>query len=133
MPAAPSRAGTSGARDEQQYGFEADGNIVVVREYVSPGSFREELRVPRGESVMGYRWSETGAALVVNIARYAAGRMRTYPPAAISTTPARATTTPIRCTPCTRSPSSSAASMTVVTGYSELATATLDSSPIVDA
>ena len=67
-------------------------------------------------------------------ARKAAGEaLRAYPPAAISTTPPSATTTPIRCTPCTRSPSSSAASITVVTGYSELATATLDSSPIVDA
>ena len=32
-------------RDEQQYGFDGDGNIVVAHEYVSPGSFREELRV----------------------------------------------------------------------------------------
>jgi hypothetical protein len=65
-------------RDEQQYGFDADGNIVVAREYVSPGSFREELRVSRGETVVGYRWSETGAVSEVNIARYAAGRMRSY-------------------------------------------------------
>lgn len=65
-------------RDEQQYGFDADGNIVVAREYVSPGSFREELRVSRGETVVGYRWSETGAAWEVNIARYSAGRMRSH-------------------------------------------------------
>ena len=58
---------------------------------------------------------------------------RAYVPAAISTTPHNAITTPTRCTPRTRSPSSSAASTTVVTGYSELATATLDSSPIVEA
>ena len=52
-------------------------------------------------------------------------------PAAIITTPHSAMTTPVRCTPRTRSPSSAAASSTVVTGYSELATATVDSSPIV--
>lgn len=63
-------------RDEQQYGFDADGSIIVVRQYVSPGSFREELRVPRGETVVGHQWSETGAVSEVNIARYAAGRMR---------------------------------------------------------
>lgn len=65
-------------RDEQQYGFDADGSIIVVRQYVSPGSFREELHVPRGETVVGYRWSETGAASEVNIARYAAGKMRSH-------------------------------------------------------
>ena len=54
-----------------------------------------------------------------------------YVPPAMSTTPNSATTTPTRCTPRTRSPSSAAASSTVVTGYSELATATVDSSPSV--
>lgn len=44
--------------EEQQYGYDVAGNIVVAREYVSPGSFREELRVPQGETVVGYRWSE---------------------------------------------------------------------------
>jgi len=65
-------------RDEQQYGYDADGNIVVVREYVSEGGFREELRVPQGDTVVGYRWSETGAPLEVNVARYADGRIGSY-------------------------------------------------------
>ena len=55
----------------------------------------------------------------------------TYVPPAISTTPSSATTTPARWIPRTRSPSSAAASSTVVTGYRELATATVDSSPSV--
>ena len=65
-------------RDEQQYGFDADGKIVVAREYVEPGCFREELRVPHGETVVGYRWSETGEPTEVNVARYAGGKIRSY-------------------------------------------------------
>jgi hypothetical protein len=65
-------------RDEQQYGYDADGNIVVVREYLSEGGFREELRVPQGDTVVGYRWSETGAPLEVNVARYADRRIGSY-------------------------------------------------------
>jgi len=62
-------------RDEQQYGFDASGEIVVAREYMGPGSFLEELRVRRGETVEGYRWSESGEPLEVNIARYADGKI----------------------------------------------------------
>jgi len=63
---------------EQQYGIDADGNIVIAREYVGPGSFREELRVRRGDTVVGYRWSEDGDPLEVNVARFADGRLRSY-------------------------------------------------------
>ncbi len=65
-------------RDEQQYGYDADGEIVVAREYLEPGCFREELRVPRGETVVGYRWSESGEPSEVNVARYADGKIRSY-------------------------------------------------------
>ncbi len=71
-------SGPAAARDEQQYGYDAEGNIIVAREYVGPGSFREEIRIPGGETVTGYRWSETGAPLEVNVARYAGGKIRSY-------------------------------------------------------
>ena len=64
--------------DEHQYGYDGDGEIVVAREFVSPADFREELRIQRGQTVVGYRWSETGAPLEVNIARFAGGRIRSY-------------------------------------------------------
>jgi len=59
--------------DEQQYGLDACGDIVVAREYVGPRSFREELRVRRGDTVVGFRWMETGEPAEVNLARFAAG------------------------------------------------------------
>jgi hypothetical protein len=62
--------------DEQQYGFDAGGDIVVTREYMIPGSFREELRVRRDDTVTGYRWSETGEPMEVNIARFDAGKIQ---------------------------------------------------------
>ena len=65
-------------RDEQQYGFDASGEIVVAREYGGPGSFREELRVRRSETVEGYRWSTSGDPFEVNIARYTDGKIRSY-------------------------------------------------------
>lgn len=65
-------------QDEQEYGYDADGSIVVAREYVGAQDFREELRVYRGETVVGYRWSESGEPSEVNIARYADGRIRSY-------------------------------------------------------
>lgn len=65
-------------QDEQQFGYDADGNIVVVREYVGPDSFREELRVRRAGTVEGYRWSETGELTEVNVARFAEGMIRSY-------------------------------------------------------
>lgn len=65
-------------QDEQHYGIDSDGNIVVAREYTAPGSFREELRVRRGDTVVGYRWSENGEPLEVNIARLADGKLRSY-------------------------------------------------------
>jgi hypothetical protein len=64
--------------NEQQYGYDGNGDIVVVREYESVGSFREELRVRRGDTVVGYRWSETGAPTEVNIARFRDGRISSY-------------------------------------------------------
>ncbi|CAN5218611.1 hypothetical protein BH20ACT16_BH20ACT16_04720 [soil metagenome] len=64
--------------DQQQYGVDADGNIVVAREYTGSESFREELRVARGDTVVGYRWSETGDPSEVNIARFSEGRIRSY-------------------------------------------------------
>lgn len=65
-------------QDEQQYGYDADGHIVVAREYVGPESFREELRVRRARTVEGYRWSETGELSEVNVARFADGLIRSY-------------------------------------------------------
>lgn len=50
----------------------------MAREYVGPGGFREELRMRRGETVVGYRWSETGEPLEVNVARFADGKIRSY-------------------------------------------------------
>jgi hypothetical protein len=64
--------------DEQHYGYDGEGNIVVAREYESAGSFREELRVPRGDTVVGYRWSEAGEPSEVNIARFCDGKIRSY-------------------------------------------------------
>ena len=69
-PAAPA--------DEQQYGYDADGNIVVAREYLGSDGAREELRVARGDTVVGYRWSETGEPSEVNIARFTGGKIRSY-------------------------------------------------------
>ncbi|MDP8909677.1 MAG: hypothetical protein M3N47_11315 [Chloroflexota bacterium] len=66
------------ARHEQQYGLDANGEITVAREYVGPGAFREELRVRRGDVVVGYRWMETGEPAEVNIAWYTDGRMQSY-------------------------------------------------------
>jgi hypothetical protein len=63
---------------EQLYGLDASGEIVVAREHVGPRAFREELRVHRGDTVVGYRWSRKGAPTQVNIARYADGRLRSY-------------------------------------------------------
>jgi hypothetical protein len=71
-------AAPASPRDEQQYGFDAGGEIVVAREYGGSGSFREELRVRRGETVEGYRWSQSGEPSEVNIARYADGKIRSY-------------------------------------------------------
>ncbi len=65
-------------QDEQQYGYDADGNIVVAREYVGAEGFREELRVHRGETVVGYRRSEAGEPFEINIARFSEGRIRSY-------------------------------------------------------
>lgn len=65
-------------QDEQQYGYDAGGNIVVAREYVGVEGFREELRVQRGETVVGYRRSETGEPFEVNIARFSEGKIRSY-------------------------------------------------------
>jgi hypothetical protein len=63
---------------EQLYGLDAFGEIVVAREHVGPRAFREELRVHRGDSVVGYRWSRKGTPTQVNIARYVDGRPRSY-------------------------------------------------------
>ena len=63
-------------QDEQQYGVDSDGDILVVREFVGPRSFREELRVRRGDTVVGYRWSEDDEPLEVNVARFASGAIR---------------------------------------------------------
>jgi len=65
-------------RTEQQYGLDANGEIVVAREYVGADEFREELRVRRGDTVVGYRWIETAEAAGVNIARFRDGRMQSY-------------------------------------------------------
>ncbi len=65
-------------QDEQQYGYDADGNIVVTREYVGTDGFREELRVHRGETILGYRRSETGEPFEVNIARLSEAKIRSY-------------------------------------------------------
>jgi len=64
--------------DEEQHGFDAAGDIVVTREYVGPGSFREELRVRCGDIVTGYRWAEGGEPLEINVARFAGGKIRSY-------------------------------------------------------
>ena len=64
--------------DEQQYGYDADGNIVVAREHVGSDGAREELRLARGETVVGYRWSETGEPSEVNVARFSGGKIRSY-------------------------------------------------------
>lgn len=64
--------------NEQQYGLDASGEIVVAREYAGPQAFREELRVHRGDTVVGYRWSKKGTPTQVNIARYADGQLRSY-------------------------------------------------------
>ena len=64
--------------NEQQHGFDAAGDIVVSREYVGPGSFREELRVRRGDIVIGYRWSEGDEPQEINVARFAEGKIRSY-------------------------------------------------------
>jgi hypothetical protein len=61
-------------------------------------------------------------------AQRAAGRR--HPPAIIAT-PARAATTPSRCTGRMRSPSTTRARNTVITGYSEPTTATMLSAPFV--
>ncbi|MDP2711310.1 MAG: hypothetical protein Q8O56_08825 [Solirubrobacteraceae bacterium] len=68
----------SSPQNEQRYGLDANGEIVVAREYVGPGEYREELRVRRGETVIGFRWMETGEPAEVNIARCVAGRMQSY-------------------------------------------------------
>ena len=64
--------------NEQQYGLNAYGEIVVAREHVGPQAFREELRINRGDTVLGYRWSKTGKPTQVNLARYADGRLSSY-------------------------------------------------------
>lgn len=63
---------------EHEYGFDAAGHIVVVREHMGTEGFREELRVPRSETVVGYRWSQAGEPLEVNIARFSGGKIRSY-------------------------------------------------------
>jgi hypothetical protein len=64
--------------NEQQYGLDANGEIVVAREHVGPDAFREELRIHRGDTVLGYRWSKTGKPTQVNIARYAGRQLQSY-------------------------------------------------------
>jgi len=64
--------------NEQQYGYDGEGHIVVAREYESTGSFSEELRVARGDTVVGYRWSAAGTPVEVNIARFRDGKIRSY-------------------------------------------------------
>lgn len=65
--------------NEQQYGLNTGGRIVVAREHVGPQAFREELRIHRGDSVLSYRWSKAGTPTQVTIARYADdGRLRSH-------------------------------------------------------
>ncbi|CAN5214527.1 hypothetical protein BH20ACT16_BH20ACT16_09060 [soil metagenome] len=65
--------------DEEQYGFDVAGDIVVARMYFGPERFHEELRIRRDETVVGYRWAaDAGEPDEVNVARFADGRVRSY-------------------------------------------------------
>src|SRR5918998_3516484 len=65
--------------DEEEYGFDAAGDIVVARMYLAPERFHEELRIRRDETVVGYRWAaDADEPDEVSIARFAGGRIRSY-------------------------------------------------------
>lgn len=64
--------------DEEEYGFDAAGDIVVARVWAGPERFQEELRIRCDDTVVGYRWADTGEPDEVNVARFADGRLRSY-------------------------------------------------------